>query len=132
MVRVYFYQESFFYAVHACSSCKPSQAERRAFPSGNIPPFDVRRHFAWVMTLQKQGLYTSWKHVAYFYTAVYHLRSHIQKWFGIYESYFSYTPLMLHSETLDTSNRYLSIIAITIPLTSKIPYRRWVLREPSV
>lgn len=41
------------YGAHARSSCTPSQAERRAFPSGNIPPFDVRRHFARVMTLQK-------------------------------------------------------------------------------
>lgn len=44
---------------HVPLACAPQPGN--AFPSGDIPPFDVRSHFARVMTLHGQGLYTGWE-----------------------------------------------------------------------
>lgn len=119
---------------HVPLACTPQPGN--AFPSGDIPPFDVRSHFARVMTLHGQGLYTEREACG----ILLHCRSLSR--YPIYRSgllytctwhpLFSYTCQCYIPKHRIYPDRYLHLLLLQ-PLRSslKIFYRRF-LRVPSI
>lgn len=107
-----------------------------AFPSEDIPPFDVRSHFARVMTLHGQGLYTGWEACGILLHRPSPPRYPIYRSVLLYtctwHPLFSYTYRRYIPKHRIYPDRYLHLLLLHPHRSSlKIFYRRF-LRVPSI